>query len=97
MTLAADLLTLLKLSARVDAPDDDALLLLMLSTAAADVAGAAEYTLPEATADLPDDLKFAIIDQALMTYDERGASTERPLGLSLAASRIVARYRGVSV
>ena len=84
-----------KLHARVDYDDDDALLELMLSTAAADVAGAAEYALPEAGTDLPEDLRFAIIDQAAMLYDARGTDTERPVGLSLAASRIVARYRGV--
>lgn len=95
MTLAADLLTSAKLHARVDFDEDDGLLELMLTAAAADVAGAAEYALPAAGTDLPEDLRFAIIDQAAMLYDARGADTERPVGLSLAASRIVARYRGV--
>lgn len=95
MTISLDLLTALKLHTRVDYDDDDALLTLMLSAAAADVASAAEYALPEAGTELPDDLRFAIIDQAAMLYDARGGDTERPVGLSLAASRIVARYRGV--
>ena len=95
MTFASDLLPSAKLHARVDFDDDDGLLELMLSTAAADVAAAAEYTLPETGPELPDDLRFAIIDHAAMLYDARGQDTERPVGLSLAASRIVARYRGV--
>ena len=83
--------------ARVAHDDDDAALELMLEAAAQDVAFAAAYTLPEDVAELPDDLRFAIIDQAAMLYDARGGDTERPVGLSLAASRIVARYRGVSL
>lgn len=95
MSIASDLLPSVKLHARVDYDDDDALLELMLTAAAADVASAAEYTLPEAGTDLPEDLRFAIVDHAAMLYDARGTDTERPVGLSLAASRIVARYRGV--
>ena len=86
-----------KAHARVDHHDDDVGLLLMLSAAAADVASAAEYDLPEAANDLPADLRFAIIDQVALLYDARGCDTDRPLGLSLAASRIVARYRGVRI
>lgn len=95
MTIASNLLSAAKGHARIDFIDDDDVLLLMLTAAAADVAAAAEYTLPASAADLPDDLRFAIIDQAAMLYDGRGGDTERPVGLSLAASRIVARYRGV--
>lgn len=91
----SDLLTAAKLRARVDHNDDDPDLLLILAAAAGDVAHAAEYTLPVLTTDLPDDLKLAIIDQAAMLYDARGGDTERPAGLSMAAARIVARYRGV--
>lgn len=91
----SDLLTAAKLHARVDHDEDDSDMLLMLAAASADVAHAAEYTLPPAAADLPDDLKLAIIDQAAMLYDARGGETDRPLGLSMAAARITARYRGV--
>jgi hypothetical protein len=94
---ASDLLPVAKLHARVDFADDDDALLLMLAAAAGDVAHAAAYALPEASADLPDDLRLAIIDQTAMLYDARGGMTERPTGLSLAASRICARYRGVSI
>ena len=90
-----DILTDTKLHARVDGDDDDTGLVLMLAAAAADVAHAAAYTLPTASADLPDDLRLAIIDQAAMLYDARGCDTERPAGLSMAAARIVSRYRGV--
>lgn len=91
------LLSALKEHARVTFDDEDAGLVLMLETAAADVAHAAAYTLPETVAELPADLKFAIIDQAALYFDARAQDTERPVGLSLAASRIVARYRGVSL
>lgn len=85
-----------KTHARIDGDDEDTALVLMLTAAAGDVAHAAGYTLP-ATADaLPADLRFAIIDQAAQLYDQRGADEGKP-GLSLAASRIVARYRGVSL
>jgi len=90
-----DLLFDAKAHARVDHHDDDAGIVLMLSAAAADVAAAAEYALPEDAGDLPADLRFAIIDQVALLYDARGGDTDRPVGLSLAASRIVARYRGV--
>lgn len=90
-----DLLSDAKSHARVDHHDDDAGLVLMLAAAAKDVAHAAAYTLPATVADLPDDLRLAIIDQAAMLYDARGADTERPAGLSMAAARIVSRYRGV--
>ena len=91
----SDLLTDTKLHTRIDGSDDDAGLLLMLAAAAGDVAHAANYTLPASAADLPDDLRLAIIDQAAMLYDARGGDTERPAGLSMAAARIVSRYRGV--
>lgn len=94
---AFDLLPDMKLHSRVDFDDDDVSIVLMLEAAAQDVAHAAAYTLPETTSDLPDDLVFAICDQAAMLYDARGGNMERPAGLSLAASRIVARYRGVSI
>ena len=90
-----DLLSDAKAHARVDHDDDDAAIMLMLSAAAADVAAAAEYDLPEDADDLPPDLRFAIIDQVALLYDARGGDPDRPVGLSLAASRIVARYRGV--
>ena len=93
----AELLPDAKLHARVAHDDDDDGLALMLETAAQDVAHAAGIDLPDTTAELPDDLRFAIIDQAAMLYDARGGDTERPVDLSLAASRIVARYRGVSL
>ncbi len=93
----SDLLTAAKLHARVDHDDDDSVLLLMLAAASADVAHAAEYTLPVLATDLPDDLRLAIIDQASMMFDSRGGMTDRPLGLSMAAARIVARYRGVRI
>ena len=91
----SDLLTDTKLHARIDGDYDDTGLMLMLASAAGDVAHAAAYTLPADAADLPDDLRLAIIDQAAMLYDARGGDTERPAGLSMAAARIVARYRGV--
>ena len=91
----SDLLTAAKLHARIDHADDDSDMLLILAAAAGDVAHAAEYTLPDLTADLPADLKLAIIDQAAMLFDARAHDTERPVGLSLAAARITARYRGV--
>lgn len=49
------------------------------------------------TADsIPADLQLAIMDQAARSYDVRGAE-DGPQGLSLAASRITARYRRVAV
>ena len=93
---ATELLPDAKLHARVAHDDDDDGLALMLETAAQDVAHAAGIELPDTTAELPDDLRFAIIDQAAQTYDQRGPDEGKP-GLSLAASRIVARYRGVSL
>lgn len=91
----SNLLSDAKAHARVDHDDEDTAIMLMLSTAAADLAAAAEYALPADAANLPADLRFAIIDQVAMLYDSRGGATDRPLGLSRAASRIVARYRGV--
>lgn len=93
---ATDLLPALKLHARIDTDDEDAGLVLMLIAAAQDVAHAAAYELPEDALDLPADIQFAIIDQAARTYDQRGADEGKP-GLSLAASRISARYRGVRI
>ena len=99
MTLATELLSQAKAHARVDHDDEDGTLPAMLATALADVAHAAAYDLPATLAELPDDLAFAACDQFAMLYDARGGATERdrPLGLSLAASRICARYRGVSL
>lgn len=85
-----------KLHARIEHDEDDADVLLMLSTAVRDVAHAANFTLPEVAADLPSDLKFAIFDQVAMLFDARGTETKRPEGLSMAAARIAARYRRVS-
>lgn len=84
--------------ARIDFCDDDVTVELMLQAAVADVLGAAGIPVPDTADDLPDDLRFAIIDQTAMLYDARSVATtrQRPLGLSLAASRIVARHRGVS-
>lgn len=45
---------------------------------------------------IPADLQLAIMDQAARSYDLRGAE-DAVQGLSLAASRIVARYRRVAV
>ena len=44
---------------------------------------------------IPDDLQFAVNDQASRGYDLRGPD-DAPQGLSLAASRIAARYRRVA-
>jgi uncharacterized phage protein (predicted DNA packaging) len=93
---ASTLIPALKLHARIDGPDEDHGLALMLAAAAADVAHAASYTLPADTLDLPADIRFAIIDQAARAYDVRG-SDSGPAGLTPAASRIVHRYRGVRI
>lgn len=93
---ASVLLPEFKRHARIDHDEEDMGLVLMLVTAAQDVSHAASYTLPADVMDLPADIKFAIIDQAARTYDMRGPD-EGMAGLSLAASRIVARYRGVSL
>lgn len=45
---------------------------------------------------IPEDLQLAIMDQAARSYDLRGAEDGKQ-GLSLAASRIAARYRKVAV
>ncbi|MFC5737722.1 head-tail connector protein [Sinirhodobacter huangdaonensis] len=99
MTLATELLSQAKAHARIDHDDEDDTLTQMLATALADVAHAAAYDLPATLAELPADLAFAACDQFSLLYDNRGGATERdrPLGLSLAASRICARYRGVSL
>lgn len=47
-------------------------------------------------ASIPADLRLAIMDQAARSYDLRGAE-DGVQGLSLAASRIAARYRRVAV
>jgi len=91
-----DLLPALKLHGRIDTDTEDGGLVMMLAAAAQDVAHAAAYELPAETLDLPADIKFAIIDHATRLYDARGAD-DAPRGLSLAASRIVHRYRGVSI
>lgn len=99
MTLATELLSQAKAHARIDSDDEDDTLLAMLATALADVLAAANVTAPATLAELPDDLAFAVCDQTAMIFDARGGATERerPLGLSLAASRICARYRGVGL
>ncbi|ABA79384.1 hypothetical protein GQF56_06075 [Rhodobacter sphaeroides] len=91
-----DLLSATKALARIDLSDEDATLELMIAAAQADVLAAAGYTLAEG-ASLPSDLAYAICDQAAMLFDARGGTEDRPMGLSLAASRIVSRYRGVRV
>ena len=93
---ASALIPALKLHARIDTDTENAGLALMLDTAAKDVAFAAAYELPEDVLDLPADITFAIIDHAARLYDQRGADDAKP-GLSLAASRIVHRYRGVRI
>lgn len=45
---------------------------------------------------IPADLALAIMDQAAAYFDQRGP-VDAPQGLSLAASRIAARYRRVAV
>jgi len=71
----------------------------VLAAAVADVLSAAGMEVPEDLGDLPDDLQFAITDHAALLHEARASVTtrNRPLGLSLAASRIAARYRGVSL
>ena len=98
MTLAAELLPAAKAHARVDHDDEDAALLLMIEAALGDVLAAANVTMPE-DGTLPADLVFAVCDQAAMLYDARGGATERdrPRGLTMAATTICARYRGVSL
>lgn len=88
----------LKTHARLDGSGEDGALDLLLAAATADVLGAANVEAPDDLTELPDDLRLAICDQAAMLYDARGDATtrNRPLGLSLAASRIVARHRGVA-
>ena len=92
----SSLLPAFKLHARIDHSDEDTGLILMLQAAASNVAYAASYTLPALASALPDDLRFAVIDQATNTYEHRGDDAGRP-GLCVSASRIVARYRGVSI
>lgn len=88
-----------KQHARIDGDDDNETLTKLLHAATGDVLAAAGRDVPEDLAGLPFDLIFAICDQAAMMFDARGAATERerPRGLSLAASRIVARHRGVAM
>ena len=50
----------------------------------------------DTAASIPPDLALAIADQAARSYDVRGAE-DAVQGLSLAASRIAARYRRVAV
>lgn len=94
--LALDLLATAKAHARVDHDDDDTGLALMLKTAIAEIEGAANITIADDLAEVPHDLVFAICDQAARLYDLRGAE-DGAQGLSLAASRIVARYRGIAI
>jgi hypothetical protein len=86
----------LKTHARIEGDDEDAGLALMLLAAGPDVLNAAGLAMPETLSDIPPDLRFAIVDQAAAYFDRRGPDEGKP-GLSLAASRIVARYRGVSL
>lgn len=97
MSIASQLLAQAKDHARIDHSSEDALMVLMLEAALADVAHAAGIAVPSTVAELAGDLRFAVIDQAAMLYDARGGDAERPMGLSLAASRITARHRGVSL
>jgi hypothetical protein len=90
------LVTATMLRARVDSEDDYNDLERAVQVSLLDVYGAANLDVPDEPDDIPEDLFFAITDQATMLYDARGGDTDRPLGLSLAASRIVARHRGVS-
>ncbi|WP_417257167.1 hypothetical protein [Celeribacter halophilus] len=90
------LVTATMLRARVDSEDDYNDLERAVQASLLDVYGAANLDVPDEPDDIPEDLFFAITDQATMLYDARGGDTDRPLGLSLAASRIVARHRGVS-
>lgn len=46
-------------------------------------------------AELPDDLVLAVLDQAAVYYDARGATDGKVPSLSPHAARITARYRGV--
>ncbi|MFQ8432499.1 hypothetical protein [Amaricoccus sp. W119] len=47
-----------------------------------------------AVADIPHDLRLAVNDEAARLYDMRGAA-EGPQGMSLAAARIIGRYKAV--
>lgn len=69
----------------------------LLAAAVADVLAAAAVAVPDDLAELPADLAFAVTDHAAMLFEARASVTtrNRPLGLSLAASRITARYRGI--
>ena len=95
MTLDS-LLPNLKLHARIVGTTEDVGLLLILEAAAGDVLHAAGMARPDDVDDLPADLRFALIDHAAKLYDQRGMD-HAPPGLSLAASRIVHRYRGVRI
>ena len=48
-------------------------------------------------ADLPADLRQAIIEQAVRTFDQRGGVEDRGPALSANTALIIARYRGVRV
>lgn len=69
----------------------------LLAAAVADVCAAAGMEVPDDLSTLPADLAFAITDHAALLFEARASVTtrNRPLGLSLAASRITSRYRGV--
>ncbi len=93
----ASLLPAFKAHARLDTgTGEDAALTLMLAAAAGDIAHAAGITLPATAAELAPDLRLAVIDQATRIYDMRGDQDGKP-GLSLAASRIVHRHRGIRI
>ena len=92
----SSLLPALKQHARIDHNEEDAGLTLMLQAAASNVAYSAAYAMPALASALPNDLVFAILDQAAATYERRGDDMGKP-GLCVSASRIVARYRGVSI
>jgi uncharacterized phiE125 gp8 family phage protein len=49
----------------------------------------------ETAAQVPEDLRHAIMDQAAAFFDQRGLSEGTPTGMSPHAARIVARYRRV--
>lgn len=69
-------------------------------TLAADITGTVAITYEagfgDTAASVPDDLRHAVMDQALGLHDWRGDSTNRP-GLTPAAARICARHRRVSL
>lgn len=49
------------------------------------------------TTDVPEDIRYAILDQVAVDYDERAAPGNGSVSRSASLSRIAARYRGVSI